>query len=38
VAPLRRADGAVQVDGTYLSLEEVIATIVGLVEAACAEN
>jgi cytidylate kinase len=38
VAPLRRADGAVQVDGTYLSLEEVIATIVGIVEDACAER
>src|SRR4029077_11682516 len=25
VAPLRRADGAVQVDGTFLTLEEVIA-------------
>ena len=36
VAPLRRADGAVQVDGTYLTLDEVIATIVGIVEGACA--
>ncbi len=32
VAPLRRADGAIQVDGTYLTLDEVIATIVGIVE------
>jgi len=36
VAPLRRADGAVQVDGTFLTLDEVIATIVGIVEEACA--
>ena len=36
VAPLRRADGAVQVDGTYLTLDEVIAAIVGIVEEACA--
>jgi CMP/dCMP kinase len=35
VAPLRRADGAVQVDGTYLTLDEVIATIVDIVEEAC---
>lgn len=35
VAPLRRADGAVVVDGTYLTLEEVIATIVGVVLDAC---
>jgi len=34
VAPLRRADGAVQVDGTYLTLDEVIATIVGIVQKA----
>jgi cytidylate kinase len=36
VAPLKRADGAVAVDGTYLTLEEVIATIVGIVRDACA--
>ena len=36
VSPLRRADGAVQVDGTYLTLDEVIAAIVGIVEEACA--
>lgn len=36
VAPLRRADGAVQVDGTYLSLDEVIATIVDIVNEAAA--
>jgi len=34
VAPLRRADGAVQVDGTYLTLDEVIATIVEIVNEA----
>lgn len=34
VAPLRRADGAVHVDGTYLTLDEVIATVVGIVEEA----
>jgi cytidylate kinase len=34
VSPLRRADGAVPVDGTYLTLDEVITTIVGIVEAA----
>ncbi|MGV1003425.1 MAG: (d)CMP kinase [Candidatus Nanopelagicales bacterium] len=38
VAPLRRADGAIQVDGTFLTLEEVIATIVDIVVAACAEQ
>ncbi len=38
VAPLRRADGAIQVDGTFLTLDEVIATIVGLVEDACASR
>lgn len=38
VAPLRRADGAVQVDGTYLTLDEVIATVVGIVNEACAER
>ena len=36
VAPLVRADGAVQVDGTFMTLDEVIATIVGIVEEACA--
>jgi cytidylate kinase len=36
VAPLRRADGAVQVDGTYLSLDEVISTIVEIVNEAAA--
>jgi cytidylate kinase len=35
VAPLKRADGAVAVDGTYLTLEEVIATIVQIVRDAC---
>ena len=38
VSPLRRADGAVQVDGTYLTLDEVISTIVGIVEAASDAN
>ena len=38
VAPLRRADGAVEVDGTYLTLEQVIATIVAIVEDACAQR
>lgn len=33
-SPLTRAEGAVVVDGTYLTLEEVIDTIVGIVEAA----
>jgi cytidylate kinase len=33
-SPLRRADGSVEVDGTYLSLDEVIATVVEIVEAA----
>ena len=36
VAPLRRADGAVQVDGTYQTLDEVIATIVEIVNEAAA--
>jgi cytidylate kinase len=36
VAPLRRADGAAQVDGTYLTLDEVIATIVEIVNEAAA--
>lgn len=35
-SPLRRADGAVPVDGTYLTLDEVIATIVDIVENAAA--
>ena len=34
-APLVRADGAVQVDGTFLTLDEVITTVVGIVEQAC---
>lgn len=38
VAPLRRADGAIQVDGTFLTLDEVIATIVAIVEDACAAS
>lgn len=38
VSPLRRADGAVEVDGTFLTLDEVIATVVGIVTAACAEG
>lgn len=38
VAPLRRADGAVEVDGTFMTLDEVIATIVGIVEQACAQR
>ncbi len=38
VAPLRRADGAVQVDGTYLTLQEVIDTVVGIVEQACSDR
>jgi cytidylate kinase len=33
-SPLTKAVGAVVVDGTYLTLEEVIDTIVGIVEAA----
>jgi cytidylate kinase len=33
-SPLRRADGSVEVDGTYLTLDEVIATVVEIVEAA----
>jgi cytidylate kinase len=33
-----RADGAIEVDGTYLTLDEVIAAIVGIVEGACAES
>ena len=33
-SPLRRADGSVEVDGTYLTLDEVIATIVEIVESA----
>lgn len=36
-SPLRRADGAVHVDGTFMSLDEVIATVVGIVREACAE-
>lgn len=36
VSPLTRADGAVQVDGTFLTLDEVITTVVGIVEEACA--
>lgn len=35
-SPLRRADGAVQVDGTFMTLDEVIATVVGIVDQACA--
>ncbi|HYN56675.1 MAG TPA: (d)CMP kinase [Motilibacterales bacterium] len=38
VAPLRRADGAVEVDGTYLTLDEVIDTIVAIVKQACARS
>lgn len=38
VAPLRRADGAVLVDGTFLSLAEVIDVVVGIVEDACRES
>jgi cytidylate kinase len=37
-SPLVRADGAIEVDGTYLTLDEVIAAIVGIVEGACAES
>jgi cytidylate kinase len=33
-SPLTKADGAVVVDGTHLTLEEVIETIVGIVDAA----
>jgi cytidylate kinase len=33
-SPLAQADGAVVVDGTYLTLDEVIDTIVGIVDAA----
>lgn len=33
-SPLAKADGAVVVDGTHLTLEEVIDTIVGIVDAA----
>ena len=33
-SPLTKAEGAVLVDGTYLTLDEVIDTIVGIVEAA----
>jgi cytidylate kinase len=36
-SPLVRADGAIEVDGTHQTLDEVIATIVGIVEGACAE-
>jgi cytidylate kinase len=35
-SPLVRADGAIEVDGTYLTLDQVIATIVAIVERACA--
>jgi cytidylate kinase len=35
-SPLVRADGAVEVDGTYLTLDEVIGTVVGIVADACA--
>ncbi len=35
VSPLRAANGAVHVDGTYLTLPEVIDAIVGVVRAAC---
>ncbi len=34
VSPLRRADGSVEVDGTYLTLDEVISTIAEIVESA----
>jgi CMP/dCMP kinase len=34
VSPLRRADGAVQVDGTFLTLQEVIDAIVDIVVSA----
>ncbi len=36
ISPLRQADGAVHVDGTYLTLDEVIATVVDIVEQAAA--
>jgi cytidylate kinase len=36
-SPLVRADGAIEVDGTYLTLDEVIATVVAIVERASAE-
>mgnify|MGYP002682696920 FL=1 len=32
VSPLAKADGAVVIDSTYMTLEEVIDAIVGLVE------
>ncbi len=35
VSPLRAADGAVHVDGTYLTLDEVIDVVVGVVRSAC---
>ncbi len=35
-SPLRRADGAVHVDGTHLTLDQVIATVVDIVEQAAA--
>jgi CMP/dCMP kinase len=38
VAPLRKASGAVQVDGTFLTLDEVIQKIVGIVQDACARR
>jgi cytidylate kinase len=36
-SPLRPAEDAVHVDGTFLTLSEVIDTIVGIVTEACAE-
>lgn len=36
-SPLVQADGAVQVDGTHLTLEEVVDVVVGLVEEVRAE-
>jgi cytidylate kinase len=38
VAPLKMADGAVHVDGTHMTLQEVIDTVVGLVREAAAER
>lgn len=35
-SPLRRADGAIEVDGTFRTLPEVVDLIVGLVRQACA--
>ena len=36
VSPLVMADGAIHVDGTFLTLDEVIERVVGIVRAAAA--